>query len=259
MAQPVIAPININPSLQTEAAAGNNAVIFTSADRKVIKERTGQDEIDRTRSFRELFTSRELAPKVENEQTSVKPEQDVRVLEARRQQFRKMLKHSVITAPREHVELTGGAAPDLPPIEMAIDQSAVNDGNNPPNAPTINSETAAAMKQLNLDPAELFHKFELEQEELHALVYRIKDLHLKRLLSGSREEFVRLSEEIRKGSLPSVKSEAKDWLDEQLDRLTQEAAEYKLNLARSLQSIGLDKGSGQHWLETVASELKHSA
>ena len=157
MAQPGIAPININPSLQTEAAAGNKAVVFTSADRKVIKERSGQDEIDRTRSFREIFTNRELAPKVENEQSSVKPEQDVRVLEARQRQFRKMLKHSVITAPREHVKLSGEATTPQPPIEMAIDQSAVTDGKTPAPVPAVNPDTAAAMKQLNLDPAELFH------------------------------------------------------------------------------------------------------
>ena len=112
--------------------------------------------------------------------------------------------------------------------------------------PQINIETAKLAKELNLDAGEMFDKFALDQEALHGLIYKIKELHLKRLFSGTSEEFETLTKEIKQETIASGRPEAREWLSTQLDGLTKEAAEYKLKLLKSLDSIGLNSHQEKH-------------
>ena len=238
MAQ-VIVPILPNAGLLNEAMAGAQSVTFTATDRQIIKDITGEDEIDRNRSFSELFFKRELTPKVENEETTVKPEQDVKALEGRWREHRSMLKHSSIAVPREHVEISEEIPEKViisPTVEEPTTQKTVGG-----EKVELHKETAAIAEELNLNPADIIGKFALEQKELHVLICRIKELHLKRLLCSDQKEFDRLTETIRKETLAAGRAEARPWLESQLDQLTQSAAEYKLNLQESLQSMGLNK------------------
>ena len=242
-------PIVPNMGPQAEAMAGASAMIFTSTDREIIRERAG--EIDRNRSFREIFSNREFTPKVENEQTTVNPEVNIATLESRQRDYKQIIRNSVLTVPREKVMLT---KTEETQVKTATDMVETT-SNEPPEKPKaeIHPETAALVKQLNLDPHELFDKFRLEQDELHSLIYRIKELHLKRLLCGGQHEFEQLSNEIKKETLASGLPEAKGWLEDQLNKLTHESAEYKLKLLESLQALEFDshRDANIKWLKEL--------
>ncbi|MEE8637937.1 MAG: hypothetical protein V3T21_02720, partial [Candidatus Margulisiibacteriota bacterium] len=91
-------------------------------------------------------------------------------------------------------------------------------------------------------------------------VSRIKEHHLKRLLSETKEEFEAISEEIKKETLASAKPEAKAWIEAQLDKLTLEAAEYKLNLIKSLQKMEFNPEHKKNikWLKKIIARLSKS-
>jgi len=258
MTAPITPSINPNISLQAEAVAGNSSIIFSAADRKILRDRTGKEDVDRARSFLEVFTRRDISPKVENEQTTIKPEQDVRILEQRQREHREILKNSLIKTPHDKATVK----------EEDEDQSekpseTVEVGKKPPviksdNKVEIRPETAALAKQLNLNAADLFEKLALEQDDLHSLIYKIKELHFKRLLCTSKKEFIELSQEITRQTLSSAKHEAQAWIEEQLSKLAGEAIQYKLNLIKSMQSISYDKEQekSRDWLQELTVELK---
>jgi hypothetical protein len=253
MAQPII-PVNLG--LQAEAVAGNQAATFTATDRKLIEELGGT--IEKRGDFKALFLRRDLTSKVENEQTTVRQEQDITALEERKREHERMLKNATITKPRDQAEIHSAAIPTSGISHGPAEPKPVltnQEKTGPP--PELNKETAKLAKELNLDPAELYDKFAVEQNELHNLIYKIKELHLKRLLSGTSEEFAALSAEIKKESLSSVRPEAERWLSSQLDNLTRGAAEYKLKLFKSLDSIGLNPHQEKlaKWLEKLVARL----
>jgi len=245
--------------MQGEAIAGSSAIIFTSTDREIIKARGGE-EVDRARSFREIFSNHGLTPKVENEQSIINPETDIKELENRQRRHQNILKNSVITVPRERVAITEDKLSNAPlsaeitpePVQTSAPTSALE-----PPKEELHPETAAIAKELNLNPAEIFDKFSLEQNELYTLVYRIKELHLKRLLCSGHQEFIDLSEEIKSATLKAGKPEAKAWLEDQLDKLTNEAANYKLRLLNSLQAMEFDAAREESivWLGQLVNPL----
>ena len=96
-------------------------------------------------------------------------------------------------------------------------------------------------KELKLEPTELLNIFSLEQKELFSLISKIRELHLKRLLTEQQAEFEQLTAKIKKQTLASAKPESKDWLSGQLDQLTLEAANYKSGILKSLQSIDFNQ------------------
>ena len=224
MAQPVIAPLIPNIGPLGEAIASSSAAVFTATDRQIIKERAG--EIDHNRSFKELFAGKELLPKVENEETNVNPEQDIKALEGRYREHQHIVKHSVVSVPHEHVEITN-AVPDrvvsAPAIVVAAPEVKIE-------RTEAHKQTLAIAKELNLNAAEIFDKFALEQQELYHLISRVKELHLKRLLASTREEFNKLTENIKRETLGAGHPEAKDWIEAQLDILTKDAVEYRAKL-----------------------------
>lgn len=240
MAQQIIAPIIPNLSNQESAQAGSSAVIFTSTERKIIKERSG--EVDPARSFKELFTEKSLAPKVENEEATVKPEIDIAELQQRQREHRRMLKNSPLKAPRDSAELE---KPEIvPPINMAA-QLTTNI--------QVSQETADIIKDLNLHSDDIVEKFAVDEKDLYQLIFKIKELHLARLLTNSRKEFEKLSKIIKDETLAAARPEAKDWLVSRLDNLRLESAGYKLKLLNSLKSMGLNSEQEKNigWLEKI--------
>lgn len=256
-----MAPIMPNVGSQGEAMAGAQAITFTATERELIKERTGE-EIDKARSFKEIFFKRDTTHKVENEETTVKHEQDLRSLESRRREHESMLKHAAVVAHKERVEI--GGAPEAP---MIPDGVTVKPAPQPvkenlekvelQSQGKVTKETAAIMKELNFNPADLYDKFALEQEELYHLLYQVKELHLKRLLATDEAEFSAVSEEIKKETLAAALPAARDWLAGRLDGLTRVAAEYKLKLLKSIKSMHIDDSHKENtrWLEKVIREL----
>jgi len=254
MAQQVIAPIIPNIGMQESAIAGSSAVIFTSTDRKIIKERTG--EVDQARSFKELFSEKSLAPKVENEESTIKPEIDVAELEYRQREHRKMLKNSPLAAPRDKTELTEekSAAPEIvppnmvsriiPPLKESVEKS------------DIKKQTKEIAKDINLNADDIIEKFVLDEEDLHQLVFKIKELHLARLLTNSRKEFEKLSKIIKDETLGAARPEARDWINSRLDNLRLESAGYKLKLLNSLKSMRLNSEQEKNisWLKKIANK-----
>jgi hypothetical protein len=273
MVQAPIIPVNIG--LQAEATAGNQAVSFTATDRKLIEERGGT--VEKGSDFKALFMRRDFTSKVENEQTAVRQEQDITALESRKRDHEKMLKHSNVINPHDRAQISGEQAPDpsaiipAPIIRRVSSEPVLTSLENvnlgqqkekekekkEDKTPQISKETAKLAQELNLDPAQLYDKFALEQNELHSLIYKIKELHLKRLLSNTSEEFAAISEEIKKETLASGRAEAKEWLSSQLDGLTKGAAEYKLKLLKSLDSIGLNahQEKAVKWLTGLVASL----
>ncbi len=238
MAEPIITPINPTPGSLNEAIAGSQAVIFTAADRKVIEERGGDFQGKGT--FLDALAKKPLTPEVENAQTTDKPEQNLKEIEARYRDHKRRIKHATLYTSREHVDITG-VTPDT---VGSVDQPVM-------------AETIALAKELKLDPAELFDKFALEQQELFSLISRIKELHLQRLLSESQREFAALSRRINQETLRAAKPEAKAWLEAQMNKLTLESANYKLKLLRSLQSLNFDAKhqASIKWLDQVIRKL----
>jgi hypothetical protein len=240
MEQPIIPPMIPTMGNLEAAAAGNSAVIFTAADRKIIEERSG--ELDRNRTFLDVFREKPLMAKVENEQTSVKPETDTKEIESRQKGYRAIIKNSaLIPPPQERVEITG-RLPDTYEEKDETPSSVNMEENTKPTTKTtaLTAEAAAVARELNLNPSDIFDKFSLEQEELTSLIYRIKDLHLKRLLTEDEKEFSNLSRLIKEESLHSVKPEARPWFESQLDQLMAGAVKYKLGILDSLQVMAFD-------------------
>jgi len=235
--------------------AGSSALIFTATDRKIIEERTGEVN-DRKRSFLDVFAQRPLTPEVENEETTVKEGIDVKELEGRYRDHRQMLKHSTVNIPREHVEISGKlpdefiTSPSVS-IEPGVQATVTEEDKK------VKEKTIAIAKELKLNASELFDKFDLEQRELFGLVSRIKEHHLKRLLSETQEEFKTYTDEIRKETLSIAKPEAREWLEKELNRLTLDSAAYKLKLLKSLQSMELNTSHKEdiRWLQKIVSEL----
>ena len=260
MVEQAIAPIIPNMGGQEAAVAGSSAVIFTATDKKIIEERSGR--IDRNRSFIDIMKERPMTPEVENEETNVKPHQDIKELEDRSREHRRMLKHSALYVPQEQVEISN-QLPDTyeEPHRLNFEPEERTETPSPTGLSRedkkVRRETIALVKELKLNPAEIFDKFELEQKELYSLVSRIKEHHLKRLLTEDQSEFKSLSEEIKKESLAAAKPEARAWLEAQLDKLTLHAAEYKLRLLKSLQSMEFNKPhkNNAKWLEKLVASL----
>lgn len=272
MGESYIAPVIPNIGLQEGAAAGSQAVIFTATDRKIIEERTGEIEKTNKRSFMEVFSAKPLAHKVENEQTTVKPHEDPKELEERLREHQRMLKHSSLYVPRETVEISG-KLPDI--VTMQADSADVSYKENgadryekpaDPEKAAIQERIAmrqkaqAIAKELNLNPAEIFDKFALEQKELYTLIFRIRELHLKRLLTNSCEEFDELTRVINHDTLVAGKPEEKAWLEAELNSLTQRAADYKIRLLKSLQSMQFNDQYDDNirWLEKTVAQLAKS-
>lgn len=233
MTQSAIAPLIPNLGGLNEAMAGAQSIIFTAADRQIIKEIAG--EINESRSFKEIFFKKDITHKVENEQTTVKPEQEIRAFENQRDKQQRP-DRSPDNIPNEQVEISSNTDSFQP---EELDENISPEKVETQTRIKINQETAAIIQELNLDPAELHDKFALEQQDLHNLVYRIKEMHFKRLMSTSRKEFEELTEKIRKETLAAGRPEAREWLEAQLDTLTQDAAEYKSKLKKSMESVGL--------------------
>jgi hypothetical protein len=262
MAEANIAPITVNVNPQAEAIAGNSAAIFTATERKLIKEMAG--EVDQKRSFKEIFAQKPLTPKVENEETTAKQEPDIKTLESQLKQHYRMLKDSPYKVPREHVEI-GGNQPEEPEHEKDTHVPFPKNGATIPEIGKerpqvdLHQQTVAMAKELRLDSKDLLNKFSLQQKELHSLISRIKDLHLKRLLSETQEEFDRLSEKIRKETLASAKEAARPWLEAQLNNLSQGAAEYKLGVLKSLQSMDFNtqRKNSVKWLKKTIAKLSN--
>lgn len=231
MAQSAVAPLIPNVGTLNEAIAGTQATTFTATDRQMIKELAG--EINRDRSFKEIFSNKGLLPEVENEETTVKPKQDLKIIEKRQRENKYMLKHVPLATPRERVEISDQ---DSEAEALRIDSAAETTVAENTAAP-LSQATATLIKELNLNPSEMYNKFALEQDQLHSLICRIKELHLKRLLCGSQKEFNALSERIKEETLSSSLPDARPWLEEQLDILTRSAAEYKSKLTESLKKF----------------------
>lgn len=260
MVEQAIAPIIPNMGGQEAAVAGSSAAIFTATDKKLIEELGGS--VDRNRSFVDVLKNKPLTPEVENEETNVKPHQDIKQLEGRQREHRRMLKHSTLSVPREHVEISN-QLPDsyeepketvLKPEPQASSKTAAPASDEDK---IVKQKTIAIVKDLKLNSAEIFDKFALEQNELHSLVSRIKELHLKRLLTDSQSEFENLTREIKKETLSAAKPEARAWLKAQLDTLSLGAAEYKSNLIKSLQKMELNPKHEKNikWLKKIISRL----
>lgn len=249
MAQQVIAPIVPNLGRLEEAIAGSSSIVFTSTDRKIIKERAG--EVDRARSFGEIFKEQTITPKVENEETTVKSEQDIKALESRYRDHQRMLENSPIAQPKDKIEVSDEPAVIPPPNMLKLGEAKPEIS---PEKAEISQKTAAIAQELKLDPKEITTKFTLENEDLYSLVYRIKEHHLERILTNNRRDFMKMTEIIKKETLAAAKPEAKEWLEGELNKLTVAAAEYKLKLLGSLKTMGLNAGQSKNikWLEKIA-------
>lgn len=246
--QPV-ASIVPNIGNQAEAIAGSSAAIFTATDRKLIEEISGG--INKTRTFREIFGKKPLTAEVENEETPTKVEQNVKEIESRYEEHKSMLKNAAVKAPKEQVSIN--SSPAEIPNSTLNPAETVSANTSPKENEGFHPEAAAIVQELKLNPAELFDKLSLEQNDLLSLVYRIKEIHLKRLLSETQKEFESLSNEIKKATLAASKPEARAWLKEQLDNLTLGSAKYKHRLLKSLQSLEFDEQREENikWLEKV--------
>jgi len=263
MVEQVVAQIIPNMGGQEAAVAGSQAVVFTATDRKLIEERGGR--IDRTHSFLDVLKDRPLTPEVENEETGIKPEIDLKELEGRQREHRQMLKHSALYTVEEKVEIKNElpdnyeeSRPLKPEPETPVLSREVK------TVPPKQKEKKVIVRtevvpenSKSSNPAGALDKLLQEQKQMHSVKSRVKEYHLKRLLTDNEREFKELSEAIKLESLAAVKSSGRDWLEAQLEKITFGAAQYKLKLLKSLQAMEIDD---QHrktikWLEKTIAHL----
>ncbi|MBU0502615.1 MAG: hypothetical protein ABIH69_04700 [bacterium] len=243
----------INPNMGgAEAAiAGSSGAIFSAQDRKIIQERGG--EADEVRGFNQVLREGPLTSdieNIENEESNAAPKHTTSELKGRQRDHKRMLKHSPVTAPREKIEITL-KSPDEDE-EGKEEEQGRGEGRGTENPELIlKEETAAIAKELRLNPTELFKQIEIEQKQLHFLISRIKELHLQRLLAEDTADFKKITERIIHESQASVGKEAYPWLEEQLNKLTLHAAQYKLGLFKSLQTMEFnpERHKNIEWLE----------
>ncbi len=256
MAEPVIAPIIPNPGTQAEAAAGNQAVVFTAADRQVIKERAG--EVDTTRPFKEVFFKGDFTQKVENEQSTINPAMDLRAMESRQKEHRRILKYSAVTAPQEHVEISGEARTEAPVIHPPeVDLSAEAQVPVPPDMvyedkPATAVATAPVAESGQSGEAAAYDQVSEEQKQLNSIVSKIQELNFKRVLCDNEADFEKLSDQIKQVTLSGSQPEARAYLEAKVDLITKTAAEYKLGVIQSLESIQYDENDKNvKWLKKL--------
>ncbi|OGC23936.1 hypothetical protein A2291_05470 [candidate division WOR-1 bacterium RIFOXYB2_FULL_42_35] len=236
MESPNINPININP--QAEAIAANSGAIFTAADRKIIKEIAG--ETNPRKSFKDILMTKPLTQKIDSEKLTTKPVKDIMVAKNQYQEYQQTRPDNQINVPQAKAEKAAPMKPDEfhEQAQQQQPRQAKGQGQQPAE---VHHETAAMAKELKLEPTELLNIFSLEQKELFSLISKIRELHLKRLLTEQQAEFEQLTAKIKKQTLASAKPESKDWLSGQLDQLTLEAANYKSGILKSLQSIDFNQ------------------
>ena len=215
----------IGPS--NDAMVTSQAVIYSATDRGLAKDQV--NEVNR-RTIKEIFDQKNISPKVENQTTPVRAQQVVTGIDTAQNQLYLLDFFSKFFKPftrknklKEQLEAKGekekvkeeekdlAAAPQPPTGSMEEVE--------------VHSETAALAKELNLDLEEVAKKLELSPEEMHALIFRIRELHLKRLLCQSSTEFEQLTNEILNYTIIAAKPGAQSWLREQMNKLTYEAAE----------------------------------
>ncbi len=266
MAEQVIAPIIPNPGSAAEAAAGNQGVVFTAADRQVIKERAG--EVDTTRPFKEIFFKGDFTQKVENEQSTINPEMDLRAMESRQKEHKRVLKYSAVTAPQEHVEISGEArtvAPVINPPEVDLSDEAKAPippdfaYEDKPVTATVTApvdETAAGQEK----QAAAIDRVAEEQKKLNSIVAKIQELNFKRVLCDNEADFEKLSAEIKETTLAGTQPEARAYLEAKVDLITKTTAEYKLGVVQSLESIQYDENDKNvKWLRKLVAKYTPKA
>ncbi|MFH1386617.1 MAG: hypothetical protein ABIH50_03020, partial [bacterium] len=85
MAEGPIVPINPTPGSSNEAISGNQAVVFTATDKKVIEERGG-GLLSPGKTFLQTIASQgvgEIAAKVENEEPTINEDRNQASLKGR--------------------------------------------------------------------------------------------------------------------------------------------------------------------------------
>jgi hypothetical protein len=269
MAEPdAVTPIPARLTGQEAAVAGTQGAIFTAADRKIIEDRT-DSPIDRSRSFIEAFKSEGLLmPKVENEVGTNKPEPTLFELKSRERDYRHIIKHSTITQARDQVNITNltpdAAPPEVTPAPIVGPQETAGAPLvQPVEKVTIGEEKKAPPKTIPTptppqgDLARLFDQLQIEQKDLASVMPRIRTYHLTRLLSENEADFMELSKKIVAESLAVARPENRPWLEDQLKKITLGAAQYKLNLLTSLESMKLDDRHKQMigWLTKLIEQL----
>ena len=239
-----VAPLIPNVGNNEAAIAGSSGAIFSAQDRKIMKE-IGAEKTKR--SFREIFAKKPLNGKVDYEEVTLRAKEIAKDLsrEKDRNDHQQLLKRAIMSKPKERVKLS----------QEAQDQATVPVDKHVPSAKEkeLHEKTIALVKELKLNADDLIGKFALNQEELLRLIYRIKDLHLKRLLTDSQNDFVRLSKQIKIETLAAAKPEEKNSLTGQLNQLTSDAAHYKLRLLESIQAIDYQAEQEKNikWLKSV--------
>jgi hypothetical protein len=256
MVEQVLAPIIPNLGPQAEAMSGAQGISFTATDRQIIKERSG--EVDPTKTFKEVFFKRDITHKVENEQSTVNPEMDLRAMESRRKEHKRILKYSAITAPHEHVEISGEERKEevvMTPPEVSLSAEVAVAAPSPSRveADQPSVQPAAETTVSQAEPSAAYDQLTQEQKNLESIVSKIKDMHFKRLLCTTQEEFERLTVEIKTATLAAERPEARDYLEPKIDLLTKLTAQYKLKLVRSLKDMHYDNGhkNDLHWLQKM--------
>lgn len=267
MIEQVIAQIAPNMGGQEAAVAGNQAVVFTAQDRKVIEERGG--EIDKEKTFLEVLKKRPLTPEVENEETNIRPQADSKELKGRYKDHRTMLKHANIYTPREHVEINNELPEKYEPSQPirvepeTSDLSAeVKTKEHPEIAKIVDkkpkTKKSAKPKAKQMDQGKAYEQMVAGQKKLASVKSVVKGLQIKRLFTESQQDFFSISVEIKEKTLAAAPEQARAYLAARLDSVTRQSAEYKLNLLRSLEKMALDD---QHkrtiaWLEKTIKEFQ---
>ncbi len=125
----------------------------------------------------------------------------------------------------------------------------------------------ATLKELGVTQEEFdFISLSAKRIAFLKIISMLKDHHLKRVLSSSQREFKdysrlinSLTKKIRKIDI-DLPQKGMEWIHKKLGTMALEAARYKLELLRSMQTLGRDAERAKtiKWLESTTLHLKHA-
>lgn len=239
-----------------QAIVGTGQAVLSAADRDVIKRRVGETDpsLNFAAHVKNLFTRTRIIDEVE---TGEKQQVEQEDFDTRIKLQRNLIKHAPHNRmPEERVEISIETVDPATIDKTEKKEEKIPDDHIDKLEHALNTGIVDQLK--NQDNPELV-------EWLHSII-SLKQLHLKRVLCNSKKEFESLSQEIvehtgvaRKLGL-KISRRGVSFVEAKLETMATDAANYKLELLRSMQKMSFDKNREKdiNWLSDVISRLKRA-
>lgn len=276
----LISSLYASPNAVSEAIAGSSEIIFTAADRKIIKDRIG--DIDNNKNFTELvkglFSKTKTIDKVETDEKRKVENTDLKTwvkienklikttkYPEQKQKEEKETPHQIDPKEYEKRQKELNMAKEefkKAYIDMLLCENPYERYSRLAGATALKSN----LEKLSVTSQEINNLiFEAKKTAWLSLVVDLKGLHLKRVFSSTKKEFEETTEKIRSDTLRArklglkINPEGVKLVEAKLEKMAYDAAHYKLDLYKSMQKMAHDPAREKDilWLERIIGHLKN--